>query len=1086
MRLNYLFAILLIAVGVGLSLMLVPRSKELALQTFRDHEYEAAQKAYLQRYAAGERSAETVMPLVGLSLNDGDVAAAITYLESYVDREPTQLESRELLGNLYKADERMGDYLANLEELVRQRPTYDRVFELASYYRFFGRFQKLEGALRKMLAVRPDDGDTALELAELLAARGARDDALAVLTALDNQDAGRKTGVPARALMIALLVEKGEVETAFARADRWLDDKSPAFEILELVNLLVAANRPDLAYRLIKSYEARAAKEEALALAMVDLETVLGRLDEARLRLSAWAARARIPDASIGRFISLASNAGLSQSALDAVRDRDLRLVPDWALVGLADTAFRNNERAFLDRMVVELGESFLAERPVLAAEIALARDDKPGARRWAMATLADNSATVTDRLTAVRQLTRVGDTTAAVVAFDRLPLSGSLPDDVLTDLGSLFIELERPEVGFRWFADRRRNRPSVAADIGWARLCARAGEPEQVIAWLDRTPQVEGWILQDIAAVANERGSAALALKAAERAYALSQTPEVATLLAGAYLVDGRAGEALALIRPLLQWGGPAAEYVYAQALEALGLFEELAGYWTAKLATGLLNEKDADNALFAMVANKSYAAALPYLKERAESRAGEWLYAYIEAARGVGGEAPAVAATVLDRLIDSPDINDDEREQRVFLLLDLSREAAVAPLDRLVGRSPQRWWALAADNLRELRRKDDLATMLERLIADEETGRADRESMAYALIDAAGAERALPVIARLADEIGGAWDAIYRENLIKLGRRDELRRYLIARAERPDLSAEDRRALAFGLLEMDDKPAAEGVLRKLADGQGPDGPDMRQLYFLWGPRPGDAELDWMERRARQAGGAAKAAWYAKIVEMGGKNRVLAALGDDVPADTALLRPYIEAKIAVKDDDAAAKAIKQAAKSETAPENLRRYARQAEQIRRNDAAAAAWSALLARRPDDRDALRQLGMLAYDDLRYADAERLLRRYVLNKPDDYEAYYFLGEALVLLKRAGEATPFYRTALAQLRGKSKLPDQAMQTEAGLLNRLGKVEEAIAVYEKLRRLRPADRQIQADYANMLIENRRWTEARHVLAVY
>ena len=124
-------------------------------------------------------------------------------------------------------------------------------------------------------------------------------------------------------------------------------------------------------------------------------------------------------------------------------------------------------------------------------------------------------------------------------------------------------------------------------------------------------------------------------------------------------------------------------------------------------------------------------------------------------------------------------------------------------------------------------------------------------------------------------------------------------------------------------------------------------------------------------------------------------------------------------------------------------------------------------------------------MLAYDDLRYADAERLLRRYALRGPDDYEAHYFLGEALTLLKRPAEATPFYRVALSQLRAKAKPPAQAMQTEAGLLNRLGRVDEAVAVYERLRRLRPADRQIQADYANMLIEHRRWSEARNVLVV-
>ena len=89
----------------------------------------------------------------------------------------------------------------------------------------------------------------------------------------------------------------------------------------------------------------------------------------------------------------------------------------------------------------------------------------------------------------------------------------------------------------------------------------------------------------------------------------------------------------------------------------------------------------------------------------------------------------------------------------------------------------------------------------------------------------------------------------------------------------------------------------------------------------------------------------------------------------------------------------------------------------------------------------DADALRQLGMLAYDENRLADAERLLRRYTARGPDDYEAHYFLGEALTALKRPAAAAPFYRTALAQLRARGGRGDAAVLTEANLLNRLGK---------------------------------------------
>lgn len=1098
MRLTYLLVALMVAAGVGVSLFLVPRSKELALQTYRDRDYEQARDAYVARFAAGDRGADVIMPLVGLSVDAGDVGQAVAYLEEYVAREPDQVDSRELLGDLYKASERMGDYLHNLEEVVRLRPTYERVYELAAYYRFYGRFAQLEKALRKQIDVRPDDRDAVEELAALAAARGARDEALAVLVAFDDRDAGRKTTPALRSLLTALLVEKGDADQAVARADRWFAGGTPTPEIVDLTGMLAAIGRADLAYRLMKPYESRAASDEALALALADLETALGRLDDARLRLTAWAARGPVGERSLGRFIGLAANAGLSRLALDVAQGRDLRTVPDWALAGLTDTAFRNRDRAFLDRAAKELGDGFPAERPLLASEIALARDDKPAAQRWAAAALADPALSATDRLTAVRLLMRAGATERAAAAFDALPLSGALPDDALIELGGLFIDMGRAADGFRWFENRRRDRPSFAADLGWARLSARAGDPDAVTAWLETGPRVEGWVLQDVATAAAERGgtpgAARLALAAAERAYALSRTDQAATALAAAYLVNGRAGEALELVRPLLQWGGAPVEAVYVGALRALGMLEELASYWTARLANGVLSEQEADNVLFAMTADKSYKAALPYLKIRAETRGGDWLFAYADAARGVGGDAVDGLIALLDGAADDAAMTDAERERRLFLLIETSRTAAAATLARLTDCAPGRWWAMTAENLRRLNRNDALADMLERLIDRADVGRADREAMVFTLIDAGGAARALPAIARLADEIGGTWDAVYRENLVRLGRRDELRRYLIARVKRPDLSVEDRRALVFSLLEAGEKATAVEALTVLAAGQGPDGEDARQLYFLWGPRPEPKALDWLERRARQAPTAeAKGAWLVRLTELGGRDRAAALLGggDDPPADPALLRAFVEVKAASRDDDGVARGVRAAARVEKAPETLRRYARLAEQSRRGDAAAAAWAALLTLRPDDGDALRQLGMTAYDADRYIDAERFLRRYVARREtDDYEACYFLGEALTLLKRPGEATPFYRTALARLRAAKPPPDQnqtvqRMQTEAGLLNRLNRIDEAIVVYEKLRRLRPDDKRIKADYVNMLIENRRLPEARNALAV-
>ncbi|MFX7674869.1 hypothetical protein ABTJ60_19990, partial [Acinetobacter baumannii] len=62
MRANILVVLLVLIAGIGASLLLIPRGGELALQKFRDRDYDSARAVYEERYAAGDRGGATVMP----------------------------------------------------------------------------------------------------------------------------------------------------------------------------------------------------------------------------------------------------------------------------------------------------------------------------------------------------------------------------------------------------------------------------------------------------------------------------------------------------------------------------------------------------------------------------------------------------------------------------------------------------------------------------------------------------------------------------------------------------------------------------------------------------------------------------------------------------------------------------------------------------------------------------------------------------------------------------------------------------------------------------------------------------------------
>ncbi|MBF5094096.1 tetratricopeptide repeat protein [Azospirillum sp. INR13] len=583
MRANILVVLLVLLAGIGASLLLIPRGAELALQKFRDRDYDSARAVYEERYAAGERGGATVMPLTRLSLAQGDVERAIALTEEFVAAEPSSIEARELLNRLFQDAQRPGDYLENLTVLAELRHSADLYRELAYAAGFRNRMVLKADALARYCALAPEDVEAQQELAALLAARGDHAGAVDRLLRADDRARGN-IGADSRELLMSLLIDLGRAEDAFGRARRWLGERPTIAAMIGLASQLAAASRPDLGLRLLEPQvigpQVTGQKPPlALELTYIDLLIAADRREEARTRLSALSGP--VEDSQFGRLLALEMSAGQAQEALRAAKGRDLRLAPGWVLAGLAETALRDGDRPFLDRLHRELGEGFLTDYPVLAANIALGRGDADAAARWAERGLAGSALTLGDRLAAIRILDRAGRRDAAAAAFDRLVLSDSLPDDQLSDgqlsdgqlpddqleeLAVLYIDLDRAPAGLDWFVARRQGKPSPAADHGWARLAAKAGDPVAVADWLATRPVLPAALLQDIAGSAAERAvtdrrAAPLALAAAQRAFALDPSPRSRLAVAAALTATGKPAAALPLLAPLLDQGGAEVE---------------------------------------------------------------------------------------------------------------------------------------------------------------------------------------------------------------------------------------------------------------------------------------------------------------------------------------------------------------------------------------------------------------------------------------------------------------------------------------------------------------------------------------------
>jgi hypothetical protein len=317
-----------------------------------------------------------------------------------------------------------------------------------------------------------------------------------------------------------------------------------------------------------------------------------------------------------------------------------------------------------------------------------------------------------------------------------------------------------------------------------------------------------------------------------------------------------------------------------------------------------------------------------------------------------------------------------------------------------------------------------------------------------------------------------GGALAAVHLDALLKLGQTQQAGEFTALLAANPRLSAPERRAAAFRLLETGSRRQAETAFRAIAATEPPDGPDIRQLLFLWGPRPGTDALGWIEQRYRSAATwQDRRAWIGHLATLGGAARAVVLIEAEGSAGLPEMRdPYITALAELDDTRKLGAAISAAAQAERDLDKLAHYAQLAENRHQAEAAEQAWLAILAAQPDHAQALRQAGAIAFAAGRLDDAERRLSHLLSTQAGDWESNHLYAELLRSRKKP-EAELYYRRALDRLTGLPERSEGSYLTEARIRSRLKDHAGVSAVFDRLLRDHPADPALLADYANLLI---------------
>ncbi len=1019
MKRHYLLFAALIVIGIGAVYLLIPGERELAYMHMKDKFYGTALESYEKRYAAGDLSVAVAPSLVKLRLQHADVDGAIEVLERYIEKNPGSIDARLQLGTLYQWAQRTGDHLRNLEEINRLQPMEENFRKLSAFYSFTSQYDKQIGVLKELVKTYPTStAKDLIDLATLQASLGRLNEAVLALRRLEElypQEVDRDV----LALWVSLLLDTKNEERALKRSQDWLAVYPEPDAAAQFASIFNGKGKPALGLLLLQPFEASAHKHPELLVSLIEVEIATGNSAKAFARLNRLYEKDQLSDAVFESFIELALSQGKRKLALEASRGRDPRVLSGKVLTGLVRAAIAEKRSREAEKMLASLGKEFLDNHPILAAELALALGKKREMNRRIKQ--AERHPDLSDRqkIRLANLYIRLGRKGQANRWLQRLVASESTLVSSSEDITGLYLKLGRAREGMKLFGQLRTSHPSRRVEFAWVRLAIGARKTKAVRAWLAQTdPEaISDRQLADLYYLASAKGSPTLALTFSERLYR--------------------------------RRGGQRERLLFAKSLVAVGRPNEALPHLRALLLTGV-------------EAEEAYFAAL-------------------SAAHARGAPVASELERFLIRKLAEPNLPNRKREAYVYGLLELkSYRAALPTLTSLARRKGGSWLFDYVHATLESGQKELLIGFLKYNLERRDLKREKKEAQLYLLIEHGGETAALPYLREFAETYEGEWTFAYENALRKLGRRKELLAYWEARVSRSDVPLHERREIAFRMLEYGYKRAAERAFFKLARNAPPDSPDTSQLLYLWGPRPEPSAIDWLEERARSASGAAKAAWLNHLVNAGAADRAIAVIEERSKEPTGpILDAYFNALLAAHDRNRLASVIESKVSDWDHPERVRRLARLALQEDLMPTARLAYIKLLKVKPDDLEALVWLGRLDFYNSRYAASNRHLGRIVALGKADYESNLYYGD----LKRRENDLPaakvYYQRALDQIEGLSTKSSRSEIVRAHLLNRLGRMDESMTLFEDLLQRRPNDTHLRTEYVNLLLDSGNYERA-------
>lgn len=704
MRKYILVALVLLGVGLGVSFYLIPTQRVVvggAPNTIVQPA-DATKVDVEAEYSKGNHSFPIVAGLADKRVNTGDKEGAVKLLEEYVAANGNDANGHKKLAELYQLTGNKQGYQQELEALVAAAPTEANLRLLSDLYNADKEYAKQAAVLQKIIDVtKGANPQSYVDLATIQVVIGDEDAALKTV-----QDLKAKfpafASYPLTRIMVSVLANKAKPDDAFAAAKQWMDTPgapvpapppaapqaaqpsvnpestttSKAKDLADLCNILHYAGYADKAVALVDLYPELLQTDPELVLAYVNANITAGRADHAYTVLKTIDDAGAMTAALYVPYLDLTLKREDTPSAEAIATKIDVATFNEELALKMLDVARANDAPSTMKILTTRFAApAMLQDKPVLNAVIAILTNDKTQDDKIAAALKVD--LTSTQRLSLADACVRA-QKTPCFEAIVKLypPLEQMLPTQV-AEYAQLFIIGNRAEelvdpVGKLTQVEH----PQAQVQLAHRRLAAAAGRYDVLKTWLAQNANtVPISQLQELFYLANDHKHHDIASDVAERLYARDPSPMNRDIKIAAYMGAGEYAKAVPLLREQVQQTGGANDGQYLAALAKLAHKDAAARKELTDYAQAALQSKHGDNRqqlnyAYILVGNGRKDVALPYAKQYASERGGEWKKMYAQLTK-TGGAGEKLTRAQMLAMAKAPSASAATKRQIAFNLL-------------------------------------------------------------------------------------------------------------------------------------------------------------------------------------------------------------------------------------------------------------------------------------------------------------------------------------------------------------------------------------------------------------------------------